>query len=151
MKKLIIILAAAMMSFSLHSQTTEFLSKMLETERVTFGQASYLCVVHLMPSSEAMTYQMSYEKAKRFGLLPRGKLGMSSEKNITLASACFMLAKIFDIKGGALFQVTEGTPRYAFRQFQVDGIVPMSADSGLSVSGEEFLNLYTRCLRIYGE
>lgn len=151
MKKLIVILVAALLSFSLHAQSTDFLSDMLDTERVTFGQASYLCVMHLLPNSEDMTYEVSYEKAGRYNVLPRVKANTTSDNTITLATACFMFAKIFNIKGGALFKLTDGSPRYAFRQLQVDGIVPISADSGLSVSGEEFLNLYTRCLRKYGE
>lgn len=151
MKKIIAIMATVFLSFSLQAQSKDFLSDMLDTERVTFGQASYLCVMHLLPNSEAMTYEVSYEKAEKFNVLPRAKASTSFDKPITLATACFMLARIFNVKGGAMFQLTDGYPRYAFRQFQVDGIVPLSADSGLSVSGEEFLNLYTRCLRKYGE
>lgn len=158
MKKRSFILAvlAVFAAFS-YAQVSDFLTEMIETEEVTFGQASYLCMVHKNPENEKFTYSEAMGHAIIEGVFPDSIVSKFSaidpniHTKIPLSNLCSMLAKVFEVRGGALFMLTKGTPRYAFRQFQVDGIVPLAADESLYVSGEEALNMYTRCIRIYGE
>lgn len=154
MKKLIVILAATLLSFSLQAEVSDFLSEMIDTETVTLGHASYLCVVHVEPERDSVSYSDAVAIALNNELVPLSWLSINksnSDRKISLARLCAMMAKTFGVKGGTMYRATKGSPHYAFKQFQVDGIVPMSADSSLSVSGNEMLNMYTRCLRVYGE
>lgn len=138
----------------LSAQSADFLSEMLDTETVNIGQASYLCVVHAEPESDSLSYPDAMVHAMNMNLLPSSAVSAGKwnwDKKITLGRLCSMMAKTFGVKGGALFRASKGSPRYAFRQFQVDGVVSMTSDESASVSGEEMLNMYTRCVRIYGE
>lgn len=148
MKKLTGLIVLACVSFFVSAQSADFLTEMLDTETVTFGHASYLCLVHAEPENDGLTYSAANARAVLMGIV---SADVSYDEKIPLGKLCAMMAKIFDVKGGALYRASKGAPRYAFRQFQVDGIVSRDADSSQKVSGEEFLNMYTRCIRIYGE
>lgn len=148
MKKLIILTVLVCVSFFVSAQSADFLTEMLETDAVTFGHASYLCMVHTEPENDGLTYAAANARAVLMGI---ASADVSYDEKIPLGKLCAMLAKVFGVKGGALYRASKGMPRYAFRQFQVDGIVSRDADSSQKVSGEEFLNMYTRCIRVYGE
>jgi len=69
---------------------------------------------------------------------------------VTLQELSWLMAKLWDIKGGLMYRATKRSARYAFRQFKVDGILPATADPWKKASGSDVLNMYTACLRKYG-
>ena len=40
----------------------------------------------------------------------------------------YLYSKLWKIKGGLMYRITKGSPRYAFRQFQTDGIISSTLD-----------------------
>ena len=58
---------------------------------------------------------------------------------------------MFNIKGGLMFRLTKGSPRYAFKQMKSDGVISQNYDPSLILSGREALNIYTSCNMLYNE
>ena len=50
-----------------------------------------------------------------------------------------------------MYRITKGSPRYAFRQFQADGIMGADMDPSAFVSGEKALSIYTSCISKYSD
>ena len=48
-----------------------------------------------------------------------------------------------------MFRLTKGSPRYAFKQFQADGILSRKQDPSDFVSGAKALSIYTSCVNKY--
>jgi hypothetical protein len=48
-----------------------------------------------------------------------------------------------------MFRLTKGSPRYAFKQFQSDGILSRKQDPADFVSGAKVLSIYTSCVKKY--
>ena len=49
-----------------------------------------------------------------------------------------------------MYRITKGSPRYAFRQFQSDGIIDSTLEPNNLISGEKLLQIYTSCSSKYG-
>ena len=73
-----------------------------------------------------------------------------STDSIPAVDAVYIFTKIWDIKGGLMYRITKGSPRYAFRQFQSDGIIDSTLEPNNLISGEKLLQIYTSCSSKYG-
>jgi len=50
-----------------------------------------------------------------------------------------------------MYRLTKGSPRYAFKQFQADGILSSRQSPSDFVSGAKALSIYTSCVNKYSE
>ena len=48
-----------------------------------------------------------------------------------------------------MFRLTKGSPRYAFKQFQSDGIINKKQEPSDFVTGAKALSIYTACVNRY--
>lgn len=147
MKKLLVSLFLIIASFQLFSQSAEVITDILETEQVTFGQICYLSAVQQGFIDENATYKDAIESLYQEGQIPVISYEASP---VPLANIAYVFSQLWNIKGGLLYRLFNGAPRYAYKQMKADGVLPNNADPALLISGQEALNIYTSCSIKYG-
>ena len=147
MKRMIILTAVFLSVLAAHAQTAGFVTEMLAVQCADYGQVSYLSAVYQEFVDETVSYDEAFAVLKKAGQLP---YAVNKTDAVTLAGLSYMMAELWPVKGGLMFRLTKGAPRYAFRQFKADGILPSDADPSEEVSGTDVLTMYTACQKKYG-
>ena len=157
MKKSFYICLASLLLVSpaIHSQSSEQISKLLETPRASVAQASYIAAVYkdLIPDSSqnsgfSTEGSSSDSELQAFqALKDKGYFSssVSADDQITLDQACFTYAKVLDIKGG-LFYTLFPSKRYAFKEFKAKNLIPPTADPSTKMSGRDTLDLFNSAM-----
>ena len=134
-------------SFSaIHAQSSDVITEILETDKVTFGQVCYLVAIHQGLISETASYNEAIAALEENRMIPYASY---EETNVPLVNLSYLYAQIFNVKGGLLYKIFHGAPRYAYKQLKYDGVLPENSFPGKLVSGQEALNIYTTCLIEY--
>ena len=115
---------------------------MIETDRVTCGQAGYFFAVYLDLVPETAGETESLNALSEFGVF---NTVSSAETPVTYSQLAGMCMKSCKIAGGLMYRLTKAD-HYAFRELQSKGYIPLAADPGASVSGYQTLNLINRCI-----
>lgn len=148
MRKFILFLSVLFISTALHAQSAKVVTEILETPKVTYGQACYLSAVAQNVISEEASYEDAINAMVEAGLLPET---VSPEAEVKLVNLAFIFTQMFEVKGGLFYRLTKGSPRYALKQLKADGAVPVNSDPSKILSGREALSLFTTCSMLYGE
>ena len=148
LKKIFISAVIFLFSSFAFSQSADFVSNILESPQVTFGQIGYLVAVYQNFVPESAT-----EDEAMASLFNAGQIQgvIDSSKIIRYDEAAFLFSKIWKINGGLFFRLTKANPRYAFRQLRADGVIPKNADPSNSPSGVQILNMFTAGNLKYGD
>ena len=145
MKKLIscfvILFAASVLAFA---QSSGQLSEILESEKASFAQASYLPAIYTNLINENSSPEEAFTALSDNDYF---KASVDSEEPISLSQYCYICTKAFGIKGGLFFRLFD-SPRYAFKEFKAQGILPVSADPSAYVSGRDVIDIFNSCLDI---
>lgn len=147
MKKYLSILFTLFLVVSVHAQSADVITDILETDKVTFGQVCYISAVEQGLIDEKDDYNKAVEALVANELIPEY---VDSSIQIPLGDAIFIVAHIWEIKGGLMYRLTKGSPRYCFKQFKSDGIIKQNAEPEDIISGPDLLNIYNKCNNIYG-
>lgn len=147
MKKFISILFTMFVIFSVHAQSADVITEILETDQVTFGQVCYISAVEQGLIDEKDNYEKAIQVLADNELIPEV---MDAYIPIPAVNVAFIMAEIWDIKGGLMFRLTKKSPRYSFKQFKVDGVIPPHVEPSDLITGPELLEMYNICSRIYG-
>lgn len=146
MKRILIILVSIFICSSAFSQTADFIQKMLDTEKATVGQVCYISAVNqgLIDATESEEEAVTavFENDSQ-------NTNMAASKIVTYEQAAYILSKAWNVQGGLLFKLTKKSPRYAFRQLKIDGIIPQKKDPYSIPSGRDILNLFSSCEEKY--
>ncbi|MGI5117652.1 hypothetical protein [Treponema sp. SP13] len=147
MKKMCILPAVFVLCVTAYAQRADFVTRLIAADKATYGEVCYLSAVYQGFVGE----NASYEDALH-ALVQKGQANSRADVNgaVTLQELSWLMAKLWDIKGGLMYRATKRSARYTFRQFKVDGILPATADPSKKASGSDVLNMYTACLRTYG-
>lgn len=147
MKRFVTLLLALFLFGAVYAQSADVITDMLAESEVTFGQVCYLSAVHQGFISE----NASFDEAIK-ALYEQGQIPQEADKNspVVMANFAFIYAQMWNIKGGLMYRLTKGSPRYAFKQMKSDGVIDETADPKKIVSGVEALNIYTSCSIEYG-
>lgn len=148
MKRIFSVLLVLFIGGLVFAQSADVVTEILGTEEVTYGQVCYLSAIHQGLISEDASYDDAVE-----ALLARGQLpeDVGSYDSVFMANLAFIYAQIWpNIKGGLMFRLTRGSPRYAYKQFKADGVIPDNSDPNEIVSGTQALNILTSCMLEYG-
>ena len=147
MKKFVSILFTMFLIFSIHAQSADVITQILEADNVTVGQVCYLSAVEQGLMSERDTFDNAV-----IALVENGQIkpGLHRDDVIPAVNIAFILSQMWEIKGGLMFKLTKGSPRYAFKQFKNDGVIKPDIEPGDYISGRDFLNIYNYCLDVYG-
>ena len=148
MKKYLSILLFLFLGVGVYAQSSEVITEILNTPVATFGQVCYLSAVHQNLIDDNASYDDAVSALYQNDQIPQI---IDVEENIPLIEAAFIYSFMWNIKGGLMYRLTKGSPRYVFKQFQTDGIIPSEAEPSSSLSGAAALSLYTSCLRKYGD
>ncbi len=148
MKKIIFGLLFLCFTGFAFAQSADVVTEIMDAKEVTFGQVCYLSAVHqgLVDSDASFedAIQALYDKKQLPGIVNEFAV-------VPMANLAFIYAQMWNIKGGLMYKITKGSPRYAFKQLKVDGILPSNADPAQIVTGVQALNLYTSCSLLYGK
>jgi len=148
MKKIFIIISFLFSALTVYAQSAEVVTDILDSEKVTIGQVCYLSAVSQGLADE----NASFEDAV-LALAGQGQLSeiADASKPATAAQVSAVYAKMFGIKGGLFYMITGGSPRYAFKHFKSQGLIPQNTDPSKILSGRDALSLFTKINMRYGE
>ena len=146
MKKILSVLFVFLLAISVYAQSADVITDILDSEKVTFGQISYITAVQMNLADENVSYDDAVKIMRDQGYLLSDE---SSESPISAAEIAYLYSKCWPIKGGLLFKITKGSPRYAFKQFVADGVLDSSVDPSSGLSGSKALSFYTACVNTY--
>jgi len=144
------------------SQSSEVMSEIIDSEKATCAQISYLPALYANKITED-------DSSKSIGVMPASKESSSPTKEsfealkaedffasddeadsaATVAKISYVYMKALGIKGG-LFYTLFPSPRYAFKELKARGILPVETDPSMTISGRESLDLFSSCLEIVG-
>ena len=148
MKKIITLVFALFLCLSVYAQSSDVISEILEAEEVSFGQVCYLSAVQMKFIDENASYENAIDALLENKIIPEK---VDSDSIIPAINTVYILSRLWPVKGGLMFRLTKGAPRYAFKQFQSDGIIDSDLDPAGSLSGAQVLSIYTACLTQYGD
>lgn len=148
MKKTLLCLIPLMLAcLHLSAQSSEEISAILQAEKATASQVSYLPALYAERITENDNEDAAFKVLQEEGLFAQN---VSEDSVVTLAQVCYVYAKTLNIKGG-LFYSLFPSPRYAFKEFKARGIIPSTIDPSTTISGRDSLNLFNSCLELLGE
>lgn len=151
MKKIFIILSVFLAGSFFYAQSADVITDILQSNFASIGQVCYLSAVQ----QELISEESSYEDAVKV-LYDAGQINKIEDidyagRFVTYKDVSYIFSKIWDVKGGLMFRLFADSPRYAFKQFQKDGIFASSADPSAAVSGNDVLTILTKCISQYGD
>ena len=148
MKKILSVFFALFLALSVYAQSADVITDILDSDEATFGQICYLSAVQMGLVDEEASYEDAVKSLFDNDYIPEMA---DADSVIPVADMAFIYSHLWEIKGGLMFRLTKGAPRYAFKQFQYDGIIDTETDPASIVSGAKALSIYTACTRKYGE
>lgn len=148
MKKIFLIVFGLFISISAYSQSQDVITEILESSEATFGQVCYISAVMQSLVSDDSSYDDAVLAVYENEQLP---YITESSQPIPLIDAAYLFSFMWDIKGGLMYKITNGAPRYVFKQFQADKIIPYDAEPNQIVSGIEIMRIFTSCEKKYGD
>lgn len=148
MRRIISVLFVLFVGGLAFAQSADVVTDILNSDEVTYGQVCYLSAIHQGLISEDASYEAAVD-----ALLARGQIpeNVGAYDSVFMANLAFIYVQIWpNIKGGLMFSLTNGSPRYAFKKLKSDGLIPDNTDPNQVVSGREALNILTSCMMEYG-
>lgn len=136
------------MSAFVFGQSADVITELLDAQQATYGEVCYLSAVQQNFVDEKATYEEAI-----YVLRTEGQIDDLIDANspITAKDTAYIFAKMWDIDGGLMYRLSGGSPRYAFKQFQADGVVASTVDPSQILSGSAVLRMYTASLKKYGD
>jgi hypothetical protein len=148
MRKVLSILFVLFIGGLAFGQSAKEITNILNTDEVTYGQVCYLSAIHQNLITEDQGYEEAIKVLYESGQLPELVAG---HQEVYMQNLAYIYLQMWpDVKGGLLYKLTKGSPRYAFKQLKTNGIISEDADPNSFVSGREALNILTACMLTYG-
>lgn len=147
MKKIFTILACLFITGAVYAQSNEVITEILNTEQVTLGQVCYLSAVYQGFVDESASYEDAINALYEMKQIP--SVGYETD-SVAMVNLAFIYAQMWNVKGGLLYKITHGSPRYAFKQMKADGVIADYIAPTKLVSGYEALSIFTTCNFEYG-
>jgi hypothetical protein len=128
------------------AQTAAEMERLLDTEEITYTQAAWFTLASAEedpPPNPAAAFILALEK----GWFPENA---DSGGPVKLKDLSLLMMKAFDLEGGLMYRLFPG-PRYAYREMTRRGFIEGRAYPGLTVSGEQFLQILGNVLSHIGD
>lgn len=148
MKKIISILISCFFVAVSYAQSADVITDILESPEATYGHVCYLSAVQQGLIDENASFDDAVKVAYDKGIIPEV---VSADTAIPAVNLVYIFSQLWDVKGGLMFLITKGSPRYAFKQFQADGVIPGTMDPASHMTGAAALSVYTASLSKYGD
>jgi len=126
------------------AQTAAEIEKLLETEAVSYAQATWLVLeaAGMSPSFEGSGADAAFNFAAQQQWLPKKA---AAQDKASLEGISLLIMRSFGIKGGLFYSLTKN-PHYAYREMVYKDIIQGSSDPQMHVSGNLLLFLVNRVL-----
>jgi len=124
-------------AFSIHAQSASNVTKMINTEKVSWGQVSYFSAVAQGLVSEDATNADAFAVVQKAGLAAAGKNALSA---ITFAELAHVCAQTWKVNNSLMYKIAP-SPRYAFTMLRANGIIPKNTDPNAVPNGHDVLNI----------
>lgn len=148
MKKKLSVLFILLLGISLYAQSADVITDLLDSKQATFGQVCYLAAVQQNLVAENASYDDAVQAMFEKGLIPNSEDPLAP---IPLVDIAYIYSRLWPVEGGLMFRLTKGSPRYAFKQFQSDGILSRRQEPSDFVTGAKALSIYTACVKKYSD
>jgi hypothetical protein len=139
------VLGALLLPAAAFAQTAEKLDVLLGTERVSFAQAAAI----ILPAAGILPPEAGEEEAFSYASawFPR-----RAEQNvpIKMGELSHLVMQSFSLSGGFMYALFPG-PRYAYRALAWRRLLPLNADPGRFLNGEDLLYITSQVLSLAGE
>ena len=146
MKKIMIVIFGLLLGISAYAQSADVITDILESNEATFGQVCYIAAVQQQFIDDNASYDEAVQVLYENQIIPSLEDASAPIPAVDLA---YIFARLWNVQGGLMFRITKGSPRYAFKQFQSDGIIDSEADPSKYVTGAKALSIYTSCVNKY--
>lgn len=148
MKKLFACVVFALFFFlNVFAQSSDVITEILQSKTVTFGQACYFTAAQQNLVNDDCDYtqaiQILYKKGQIPGLV-------HTDTPIPLVDIAYLFAQAWNVKGGLMYKLFKGAPRYAFKQLKSDGVIPQNMFPRSTVTGLQILDMFTTASLVYG-
>lgn len=145
MKKRLFLAAVivALSQFCLFSQSFDRITQILDSEKITAGQLSYLAATYMKAVDERADEKAAFDKLKEMGFFAEND---SFDMTVSLKKVCAVFARAADIKGGLMYKLTKKSERYAYKEFLARGYIPANSDPSMHVSGVNAVALFNSIL-----
>ncbi len=141
-KVLLCFLSALLLTIPAFSQSADQISKILDSQKATFAQVSYLPALYANLINENDSEEASFEAIKKAGWVPESA---KAESEVTLSQLSLIYAKAIGLSGGLFYSLFHNE-RYAFKELKARRILPGDADPSTKLSGRESIDLFNSCL-----
>ena len=148
MKKKLSVLFCLFIGLSAFAQSADVITELLETKTATFGQVCYIAAVQKDLVKENASYENAVQALFENRIIPASEDPLAP---IPLVDIAYIYSRLWPVEGGLMYRLTKGSPRYAFKQFQADGILSSRQSPSDFVSGAKALSIYTSCVNKYSE
>jgi len=149
MKRTVCIAVAVLLTIAVSfSQSAEKIDEILETEKATFGQATYLIQTALNSESDGLDFNAAFDlfKSNNENLI---KDSITASDVISTKTYAFLLMKAFGIKGGMMYRIYP-CPRYAYRDLQYLAIIQGKNNPDAPMTGAAMLQILSRIDTVQG-
>ncbi len=146
-KRLIFLFSMIFTAMAIHAQSADCISELLETQKATMGQVSYLCASHLGIIEESASYEEALTAMKEAGVIRNSKR-ITINTPVRMGQFTLILSKCWNIQESLFYKLLKNK-RYAFMQCKALGIIPTSTTSVKIVTGREVLNYVTICNEMF--
>lgn len=136
------------MSVSVYAQSADVITELLNADSATFGEVCYLSAVQQGLLEDSASYE---DAVAVLGFKSQVGELVDANEPIKARDAAAIFAAMWDVKGGLMYRLSKGSPRYAFKQFQSDGVLPAAMDPSATMTGSEVLRMYTACVKKYSD
>lgn len=148
MKKALSFIIAIFIAGAVYAQSADVITSMLETEEVNYGQLCYLSAVHQNLIEDNASFEDAVKVLYEKGQLPSE---VNPYDTVYMVNLSYIYMQMWpEAKGGLMYRLTKGSPRYAFKQLRADGCLPLRADPKAVVSGVTALDILSACMVAYG-
>ena len=149
MKRTVCIAVAVLLTIAVSfSQSAEKIDEILEIEKATFGQATYLIQTALNSESDELDFNAAFDlfKSNNENLI---KDSITASDVISTKTYAFLLMKAFGIKGGMMYRIYP-CPRYAYRDLQYLAIIQGKNNPDAPMTGAAMLQILSRIDTVQG-
>lgn len=148
MKKILPFLVLLFCAVTMHAQSSDVITEIINADEVTFGQVCYLSAVQQGFIEEDASFEDAINSLYEKGQIP---VIQYEDTVVPMVNLAYIYAQMWNIKGGLFYRIFRGAPRYAFKQMKADGIFPSNCDPDVIATGRDALNIYTSCAVLYGQ
>jgi len=126
---------------SLHAQTADFIQTLLQTQAVSYEQATHF-VLEAADLSDAYNGQEAMRFALEKKWLPKKA---KAQDAISMEGLSLLIMRAFGLKGGPMYTIFHNA-HYSYREMVFQDIIQGQSDPQMKVSGEKMLFIVNRVL-----